>query len=122
MVGVTWYEVLYLWTLQEMPPAVVAALILELGQWCKGRHRAKGRPQLASLLGPDGRVVKWVRVEPDGVLSEGSGPKQDDSDYPMGRQPPTQRIGRMHARLAAVLRRVGLLRHRLRWLFRGHRR
>lgn len=110
--SVTWYEVLYLWMQQEMPPATIAALLVELGHWCVKRHRENGRPQHAGILGPDGRVIRWVRVEPDGALMQGS-PAAGEIEFPMGHKPPTEVLGRTKARLLRVRRRLERVRSRL---------
>lgn len=115
--GVTWYEVLYAWALQPLPEAILAAMIVEIGKWCVARRKGNGRPQSAAVLGPDGRVLRWVRIDEEGVYREGERPAKGD-EFPMGGQQPTQRIGRLRAKLAALRRgwvlRVGSIRRRLR--------
>jgi hypothetical protein len=97
--GVTWWEVLYAWVpWQDFEHAAAAAFLLQVGRWARNRFKKTKRPQYVGILGPDGRLLKSVRVDADGY-SEELHPEWDKDPYPRGQQPPQARVARSRARL-----------------------
>jgi hypothetical protein len=68
--GVTWWEVLHIWIPWTAIGGAAAKKIVELAiDWA--HHRMKGdepnnRPRSVSIYGPDGQILKQVRVDSSG--------------------------------------------------------
>lgn len=97
--GVTWWEVLYAWVpWQDLEHAAAAAFVLQVVNWARSRFKMSKRPQYVGILGPDGRLLKSVRVDADGYRDQVH-PEWDKEPYPRGRKPPSARVARWRVRL-----------------------
>jgi hypothetical protein len=86
--GVTWWEVLFIWVGKEVADNLLKEVTRVGVEWARSRFdfstKAK-RPISITILGPDGKPLKKVKVDPKTREAEDEAP--DSSDIPRV-QPP----------------------------------
>lgn len=63
--GVTWWEVTGV-VLEHVDDVAIPILVVLIEKWHESRRsKNRGRPQMTTIYGPDGEVLKEVKTEPE---------------------------------------------------------